>query len=145
MRTLLSLAVLLLGLCVGTAQQYAALQVLNGGTHGVGAASTTNYGAGFTMDVRKQEKIPLVFTFRCTATNAGFVDLVFERSLDNSTYDGVSTMTWRAIANGTNWVYAATNYTLNGWGYLRLKSIANTNNVAGTTNMVLTYAIKQAD
>ena len=146
MKALTIIAALTLTLGAALGQAYSPQTILNGSTHGVGAASTTNYSASqFSMDVRKQEVIPLLFSFACTATNAGTVLLTFERSLDNTTYDGTHTFTWEVTANGTSTVSLCTNFTLSGFGWVRLKSIDNTNDVAGTTNMVLKYGINQAN
>lgn len=146
MKAITILAALTLTLGAALGQAYAPQTILNGATHGVGAASTTNYSASqFSMDVSKQEIIPLLFSFACTDTNEGTVLLTFERSLDNSTYDGTHTFAWEVTADGTNTISICTNFTLNGFGWVRLKSIANTNDVSGTTNMVLKYGINHAN
>ena len=147
MKTLLLLYALVGAIVTAPAQvRYASQSVMSGGTNGTPAATTGTYStASYAMDVRKQEIIPLLFSFKCGATNAGTVVLTFERSLDGTTYDATHTFVLTATANGTSVVTIATNMTLNGFGWIRLKSVANTNDVAGTTNMVLQYAIKQAD
>ena len=146
MKKLLALAALALTAGAALAQTYSAQTVMDGGTNGTPAATTGTYSTGgYAMDVRKQQIIPILFSFKCGATNAGTVVLKFERSLDNSTYDATHVFTLTATANGTNVVTIATNLTLNGFGWVRLKTVANTNNVAGTTNMVLQYGIKQAN
>lgn len=125
---------------------YSAQSLMAAGTNGVGANTTTTYStSAYVVDVRKQKNTAILLSFTCGGTNASTITLTWERSLDGSFYDTTSTFVHTVAANGTNTVTVGTNITLNGWGYYRLKTIANPNATVGLTNITLQYSIKQAD
>lgn len=128
------------------AQTYSPAYILAGGTNAIVAGATSNYSTSvFVADVRKQKNIGLLLSWKMTGTGTDNTVVTFERSLDNSTYDGTHTFALTKANNGTSVVTIGTNLTLNGFGYIRLKSIVNGDSGDAITNMTIQYAIKQAD
>lgn len=134
----------ILAICFSTvAQVYQYIPICNGDTNGVAAASTRTLNT--VIDVRKQRTFALLTSFACGGTNAQPTVLTIHRSIDGSNWDTTSVITWSVTSNGTNTVVCGTNFTCNGYGFFRLTSIATTNATIGLTNIILGYAVKQAD
>jgi len=128
------------------AQSYSTVNLLNGTTDRIVAGATSNYStAAFTADVRKQKNIGILLSWKMTGSGTDNTVITFERSLDNSTWDGTHTFALTKANNGTTVVTVGTNLALNGFGYIRLKSIVNGDSGDAVTNLLLQYAIKQAD
>lgn len=129
------------------AQTYSAINLLDGGTSAIVSANTTsNYStAAFTADVRRQQNIGILLSWKLTGTGTDNTVFTFERSVDNSTYDALHTFVITQANTGATAVTLGTNLTLNGFGYIRLKSIVNNDAGDVLTNIVVQYAIKQAD
>lgn len=147
MKKLLALLALV-GLCaVASAQVYSPVYLINQGASGIVTANTTsNYStAAFTADVRKQRTLGILLSWKLTGSGTDNNVFTFERSIDNSTYDATQTFAVTAANNGTTTVTIGTNITLNGFGWIRLKSIQNGDANDVLTNLVVQYAIKQAD
>jgi hypothetical protein len=129
-----------------SAQQYSPITILNGTTDRIVANTTSNYSTGaFTFDVRKQRNLGLLLSWKLTGTGTDNTVFTFERSLDNSTYDATSTFVVTVANTGATTVTIGTNMALNGYGWVRLKSILNNDTGDAITNLLVQGAIKQAD
>jgi hypothetical protein len=129
-----------------SAQTYSPITILNGTTDAITANATSNYStAAFTFDVRKQKNLGIMLSWKLTGTGTDNTVFTFERSLDGSTYDGVSTFSVTAANTGATTKSIGTNITLNGYGWIRLKSIVNGDSGDAITNLLVQGAIKQAD
>lgn len=81
--------------------------------------------------------------FRCGATNVFTNTFAFEKSVDRSTWYLFQSIP--VIASGTNRIDVSTNYSVVGYGYLRLATInnANTNVASALSNLTVRVGQKQ--
>ena len=128
------------------AQTYYPVTLLNGTTDAIVANTTSNYStAAFTADVRRQQNIGILLSWKLTGTGTDNTVFTFERSIDNSTYDKTHMLVVTLANTGATAVTCGTNLALNGFGWIRLKSIVNNDTGDAITNLLVQYAIKQND
>ena len=100
------------------------------------ASSTSNYT--HTIDVRRQSTVALALAGVSGGAGTDNLTLTFAPSVDgvNFATSAGSRLTWVVAATGATPHVHATNLTVNGFGYLRLVSVAN--GVAQTYAFTLT-------
>lgn len=110
-----------------------------------GATSNAPFAGSATgvIDATASENVGLQLTFSSMATNANNLTLVFQKSLDGSSWDSNQILSWAIAGNGTNTVVQATNIAVLGYGYLRVYSIANQNPDTTVTNITVKYSVKK--
>lgn len=118
-------------------------ELLSGLPATVASGATSNLTSN--LDVRKQANTALMFKFANGGTNTQNVTLTFTQSVDGSTYADAPTFTWVVAAQGNTNSYAvSTNFATTGYGYLRLKSIANGSGDTITVTSIA-YSLKKSD
>lgn len=116
--------------------------VLDGGTNNIAAStlkSVTNSSIVLGRFPGGNTAVAASYVLDGAGTSA--VTFVFERSVDGSTWDSATTYTLAGNANGTARVANTTNFVIDGFPYLRVKTMQNTNS-ASVTNLTLKYTIK---
>lgn len=143
MKTLLSIAAVLALAASVNAQTYS-YQSLDIGTNMVEYGETQTANA--VMDVRKQDDVCFLLSFNLNSTGTGDQTLVFERSLDGTTWGTAGTpgaaQTVVVAATSDTTLTLMTNLPTYGCGWIRLKSWANGDDAEEATNIVCGYAIK---
>lgn len=137
-------AALLLSVFAATAQVYGPVSLPTATLSTVTAGATSNLT--YTIDCRKQSVLDVQVDMQGNAANGTLSNVVFtfQKSVTGSKWgtDAASQFTWAPAVNGTSEVSSTTNITVNGLGYLRLKSIQNTSTNVSITNLVFSYGVK---
>lgn len=142
MKKLIPLLGLLIALPV-IAQSYGKITPTLGLT-GVAAATSSNLTVN--IDCKKQQNVAVNLAFQLDGDGADSTNavLTFTKSLDGTVFPTRTEdeFTWTVALNGTNMVYATTNFNVGALGYIRLKKIENLDSTGNMTNVVFSYAIK---
>jgi len=145
MRRHLILIVALLALACARSQaqvRYSLVTLLAGGTNNVGAPATNSYS--LPINCTAQTEVPLLFKLTCSGTNSYNVGFFLSRSVDGTNWDSsTAPIQIPVAANGTNSVLLSTNLVVGAMGWLRLDTVANTNDASYVTNLVVVYGIKR--
>jgi hypothetical protein len=108
------------------------------------AANTTNT-INAVLEVTTQRDVAVMLRFNCqTATNVVPLAMTWDKSVDNENWSAMDTYTWSYVRNGTtNSIVATTNIVVNGYPFIRLRTIVNPGS-AGIVNLEsLKYYVKQ--
>lgn len=122
------------------AQRY--VDALSGGTNNI-AASTLKSATNSAIILGRLPggEVGVQADYVLDGAGTSAVTFVFERSVDGVTFDAATTYTLSGAAAGTARVANTTNFTVDGFPYLRVKSMQNTNS-SSVTNLYLRYTIK---
>ena len=121
-----------------SAQQYNPVPIYTQGTNAI-AGSATVTPATTAVVVTKFDNVAFQFTAHSTADATNAVTANFAKSVDGVTYETTPSVALPVTLNGTNAVSAVTNLSTGAVGYLKLKSIVNsdTNAVSGASIMAV--------
>lgn len=109
------------------------------------AAIVANTSSNTTsvIDVRRQDLLSLQLTAASGSTNAPTLTLTFVYSVDGTTYGSVPTTTWALkLPATTASTTITTNLSVYGYGYVKLATVACSNDTDPVTLTALKYAIK---
>ena len=108
------------------------------------AANTTNT-INAVLEVTTQRDVAVWLRFNCqTATNVIPLTITFDKSVDGQNWSDKDTYAWSYVRDGTtNSINATTNIAVNGYPYIRLKSIVNLGTVGIVNLESLKYYVKQ--
>jgi hypothetical protein len=113
--------------------------LLNGGTNNV-PADTTN-AVNLVLGRFPGSVTAVGADIKLAGAGTAGVLFTFQAGIDGSNWDTAKTFTLRANGNGTSVNTTITNFTVSGYPYLKLVSIANSNATA-VTNLTVKYTIK---
>jgi hypothetical protein len=95
------------------------------------------------LDTRKAENLAVVFAYLPGGTTTQNVTITFEFSIDNSYWAVAPTVPWVFASPGTtNETVIATNIATTGYGYVRVKSIANAGSGSTLVPVSTKYSLK---
>lgn len=96
-----------------------------------------------TLDTRKAENLSVAFNYLPGGTTTQNVTITFEFSVDGSLWATAPTVSWVFASPGsTNETTIATNIATTGFGYVRLKSIANAGSGSTIVPVTTKYSLK---
>lgn len=123
------------------AQTYSAQNVGLGLT-AIAATGASNILA--TLDVRKQKDVAVQIDFKLSGSGTGNQTLVFERSVDGSTWTTLSADKSSVVIAATSGTVSTTvtNLPTYGCGWIRLATWTNADASRYVTNLTVKYAIK---
>ena len=145
MKQLLTLAALVALCYTGLAQtRYVTETVWGGAGTLINANSTTNLN--LTIDSRKADNLALQVSLVYTAACTDAATIVLQKSIDGTTWctsaDTQGYASWTVTPAGATQVSYVTNVAMNGFGYLRLTSIANGHATLKASNVVVSASKK---
>jgi len=138
------IAALALGLFVSfsaNAQTYKALNY-NPGPATLATTVSTNLATPLLIDVRKQNNVAFQVRFNQSGASTSNVVYTLQSSIDGTYWDPTRVITLTFASTGATDVVGVTNVAINGVGYLRLVTIANTTAITTMTNKSFGYAVK---
>ncbi len=107
-------------------------------------ATSASSNVTHAMFVGRQENVALVFDYLPGGTTTQNITITIEYSVDGTTYADAPTTAWVFAAPGaTNQYQIGTNLPTYGWGYMRIKSIANAGSGSTITPVTLRYSEKR--
>ena len=106
-------------------------------------ATSASSNINHTMTVVHAEQVAMVFDYLPGGTTTQNITITIEYSVDGTTYADAPTTSWVFAAPGaTNQYQIGTNLPTYGWGYMRIKSIANAGSGSTITPVSLKYSEK---
>ncbi len=105
------------------------------------AATTTNLTTTGKIYVGNQSQVAVQVAANLAGSGTSVVGFKIEHSVDGTNF-AQSPHTLLLTANGTNTVYALTNFSVVGYGWLNVSSITNPN-ASAVTNIVVRYGDKK--
>lgn len=118
-------------------------QALSGIPATLATTADTNFASMPIIDVRKQQKVAVTFSFTQTSASTSNVLYGFKKSVDGVNIDNTSPNWLITIpSQGATRVNYTTNLDVGGIGFLHLACISNTTALTTWTNRGITYGIK---
>ena len=140
MKFILAIFTLAILTLTASAQNWTTIISPTGTSNNVAAASTNLYL--LTLDATEQLNVGFIYSAKCVATNGTTTSIVFDSSIDGTTWQS-NTYTFSVAQNGTTPVAMCTNIPVGGVNYLRLQSIGNPGSVGALTNITFQYSAKR--
>jgi undecaprenyl pyrophosphate phosphatase UppP len=119
------------------------IQIADGLSTMPGGATSNALSTAY-IDCRGEQNVGIAVKFSfASATTSNFV-YTFDRSIDKTNWDTVNTFVLTVAGNGTTPQVCVTNVNVGGIGWMRLKSLQNTQASIAGTNLGVVYSIKRS-
>lgn len=105
------------------------------------AATASNYTSGNVMQVGGQNTVAIQVKANSDATNvlSGGLVLIFQKSVDGSTYETSTNTIFGTTQNGTNTLTTIYTLSTSNCAWIKLTTISNLNATANITNLSIKY------